>query len=92
MAASSWATSVLRASLFIVVLRVGASTQDAADTLAAMKNGGKVAAQATDEIRHDAHHPDLKAALEQGGWERRRRMRPTPRRTPKKQAAPRVRR
>ncbi|AWB22667.1 MULTISPECIES: DUF892 family protein [Methylobacterium] len=37
-----------------------------AQELAAMKNGGKVAAQATDEIRHDAHHPDLKAALEQG--------------------------
>ncbi|MER2250470.1 DUF892 family protein [Methylorubrum podarium] len=37
-----------------------------AQGLAAMKNGGKVAAAATDEIRNDARHPDLKAALEQG--------------------------
>lgn len=37
-----------------------------AQGLAAMKNGSKVAALATDEIRNDARHPDLKAALEQG--------------------------
>ncbi|MBB5765323.1 hypothetical protein ACIQW5_28685 [Methylorubrum thiocyanatum] len=30
-----------------------------AQGLAAMKNGGKVAAQVTDEIRNDARHPDL---------------------------------
>lgn len=37
-----------------------------AQGLAAMTNGGKVAAQATNEIRNDAYHPDLKAALKQG--------------------------
>ncbi|MBK3400860.1 hypothetical protein [Methylobacterium ajmalii] len=37
-----------------------------AQGLAAMTNGGNVAAQATDEIRNDAYHPDLKAALKQG--------------------------
>jgi ferritin-like metal-binding protein YciE len=37
-----------------------------AQGLAAMKAGGKVAAMATDEIQKDAHHSDLKAALEKG--------------------------
>ena len=37
-----------------------------AQGLAAMKAGGKVAAQATAEIQHDVKHPDLKAALEKG--------------------------
>ena len=44
--------------------------------LAAMKAGSKVAADATGEIRNDASHPDLKAALEKGNqvsqqWARR---------------------
>lgn len=37
-----------------------------AQGLAAMKAGGQVAAAAVSEIQNDAHHPDLKAALEQG--------------------------
>lgn len=37
-----------------------------AQGLAAMKDGGKVAAATTDEIRNDARHPELKAALEKG--------------------------
>ena len=37
-----------------------------AQGLAAMKAGSKVAAMATGEVQNDAHHPDLKAALEKG--------------------------
>lgn len=47
-----------------------------AQGLTAMKAGGHVAAGATDEIRNDARHPELKAALETGSqvsqeWTRR---------------------
>ena len=47
-----------------------------AQGLTAMKAGSHVAAQATDEIRNDARHPELKAALETGnrasqGWTQR---------------------
>ena len=47
-----------------------------AQALTAMKAGSHVAAQATDEISADAHHPELKAALETGnmvsqGWTQR---------------------
>jgi len=47
-----------------------------AQGLTAMKAGSQVAAQATAEIREDARHPDLKAALETGnkvsqGWAER---------------------
>lgn len=34
--------------------------------LAAMKTGSNIAAAAAAEIRHDAHHPQLQAALDQG--------------------------
>jgi ferritin-like metal-binding protein YciE len=47
-----------------------------AQGLTAMKAGSEVAAQATTEIREDARHPELKAALETGnkvsqGWAQR---------------------
>ena len=47
-----------------------------AQGLTAMKAGSQVAAQATGEIREDARHPELKAALESGnrisqGWAQR---------------------
>ncbi len=37
-----------------------------AQGLQAMKAGSELSAKATSEIEHDAKHPDLKAALEQG--------------------------
>ena len=47
-----------------------------AQGLSAMKAGSRVAAQATAEIRNDARHPELQAALETGntvsqGWTQR---------------------
>lgn len=47
-----------------------------AQGLSAMKAGSQVAARATDEIRNDARHPELKSALETGnrvsqGWTQR---------------------